>query len=158
MAEATGEAASAGALLVAERLLGAVREEISRADSKASILLSGAVAVLAVLAAGPQGAVGHGPLVVLGAVAWCAGIVLLVLGVLPRTRPSTGHASLSVLQAGTDVERLGPAVREAGGDPGRWLLEQACDLGVILHAKYRCVRAAMACLAVAAALVALGRW
>lgn len=60
MAEGTGEAASAGALLVAERLLGAVREEISRADSKASILLSGAVAVLAVLAAGRKGRSGTG--------------------------------------------------------------------------------------------------
>jgi pycsar effector protein len=153
---APSDSLACGPLLIAERLLTSVRDEIARADTKASILLSGAVAVLTVAATGAHGPAFRQPWAAAAAAVWCAGIVLLVIGVLPRTRPAGGPASVTAVQAAPDPARLTTDVREAGLDPTAWLLRQICDLGVVLRAKYRCLRGATACLAAAALLAAAG--
>ncbi|WP_371614710.1 Pycsar system effector family protein [Streptomyces sp. NBC_00454] len=153
-----------GARLVAERLLLSVREEIARADTKASIILSGSVALPALLVQGGQGRLGSGPAALAGAVAWLAGIVMLALVILPRTgpgRPGSGRAagpSVATLQGGAGPAELAAAVVAAGADPGRWLLEQGRVLGAILALKYRWMRAAVCCLLLGAAAFATTLW
>ncbi|MFJ7266713.1 Pycsar system effector family protein [Streptomyces sp. NPDC099050] len=153
-----------GARLVAERLLAAVREEIARADAKASILLSGAVALPALLLAAGHGRLGSGPAALAGAAAWLGGIAMLTLVVLPRTgagRRRPGGAagpSVATLQGGTDSAELAAAVVTAGADPGRWLLEQCCVLGPILAVKYRWMRGAVCCLLLGATALATHLW
>lgn len=97
-----------GARLIAERLLASVREEIARADAKASILLSGAVALPALLVSVSQARLGSGPAAVAGAAAWLAGIAMLALVILPRTGHGRGRSggaadpSVATLRSGTD--------------------------------------------------------
>lgn len=157
-----------GCRFVSERLLTAVREEVTRADTKASILLSGGVALPALAASAAHGRIGSGPLGVAGAVLWLAGIVMLAMVVLPRATPergagradggSTGAArrpcaaatepgpSVVALHRGAGTEEMAAAVLAAGRDPGRWLLDQSCALGAILAIKYRWMRWAVGCL------------
>ncbi|MDX6356101.1 MAG: hypothetical protein QOF98_3004, partial [Streptomyces sp.] len=78
-----------GALYVAERLLGTVREDVARADTKAAVLLSGALAMPALLFGGkwsPAHASGGWlALLAVGGLLWAAGTTLLVWTILPRT-------------------------------------------------------------------------
>ncbi|GGO48178.1 MULTISPECIES: Pycsar system effector family protein [Streptomyces] len=158
-----------GCRFVSERLLTAVREEVTRADTKASILLSGSVALPALAASAAQGRVGSGPLGVAGAVLWLAGIVMLAMVVLPRTKPDSGNRradggrtsaadpgpSVAALHRGAGSEEVAAAVLAAGRDPGRWVLEQSCALGTILAIKYRWMRWAVGCLVAGGAAVAV---
>jgi hypothetical protein len=145
-----------GARFVAERLLTTLREEIVRADTKAAILLSSSVALptLAVSATGER--VGAGPVGVAGVLLWLAGILMLALVTLPRTRPRPprGGPSPATLHRGAGPDDAAAAVLAAGRDPGRWLLEQSYDLGAILAVKYRWMRWAVGCLVAGGVAVA----
>lgn len=139
---------------VAERLLLTVREDLGRADVKASVLLSGALAVPALLIGGgraPGGVSGTGQVLLVGAaVLWAAGTVLLLGVILPRTwtvRRTLGPTFYAdAVEARDDPEALLRGVAEAGRDPVRWLLTQFQDVSVILAAKYRFLRGALALL------------
>lgn len=146
---------------IAERLLATVREDLGRADSKAAVLLSGALALPAFLI-GRHGAPdwswpGDLALVAAGAL-WAVAVTALVRTLLPRTgtlRRGDGVTFFSDLVEPGDTGRLAAAVAEAGRDPTGWLLIQAVDVSSILSAKYRAIRWGVATLAPAAAL-ALG--
>ncbi|MDB1088688.1 DUF5706 domain-containing protein [Streptomyces sp. ACA25] len=161
-----------GRRVIIEQLSGTLREEMGRADIKASILLSGSVAVLLLGAGrldGLRPSAAGGPalaaLLVVGLL-WVTGIALLIAAVLPRTRPSgrvrravltPGDALFSAALAGaTARQQLSRAVDRAGLDPAEWQLWEISSLGHILAVKYRCLRAAVSCLALSgAAAVAL---
>ncbi|MFV2120417.1 Pycsar system effector family protein [Streptomyces sp. Act-28] len=144
---------------LAERLLSTVREDIGRADTKAAILLSGALAFLAVVfARDPAPLTAHGPaavLVTLAAALWGAGMLMLVGVVLPRTRIGADRTLLRDLVAGAPAGALLDRLSEAGADTTSWLLDQASVHGQVLAAKYRWLRAGVLCLALGAALALL---
>ncbi|AZM46948.1 hypothetical protein DMB38_15040 [Streptomyces sp. WAC 06738] len=145
-----------GPRYVAERLLTTLREEIARADTKAAVLLSSSVALPALALPAVRAGVGSGPAGVAGVVLWLAGIAMLAIVTLPRTRPGRPRAgpSPTALHRGTRRDDATAAVLAAGRDPGRWLLEQSYDLGAILAAKYRWIRWAVGCLVVGGAVIA----
>ncbi|MCQ0002595.1 hypothetical protein [Streptomyces sudanensis] len=114
---------------LAENLLGTVREDIGRADTKAAILLSGALAFLAVVfARDPAPPVARGfaaVLVALAGVLWGAGMLMLVAVVLPRTRIGADRTLLRDLVSGAPADVLLGRLTEAGADTTSWLLDQA---------------------------------
>lgn len=153
-----------GSRFVAERLLATIREEVGRADTKASVLLSAALAVPALLA--PPLATrttGMPPvaqaLLAVGAALWVLGTAALVKVVLPRldtSRARPGVTYFADLLAVDDAEQLAARVAAAGSDPVGWLLVQSTDVSRILGAKYRWLRRGVGCLAPGAFLGALG--
>ncbi|ATW51187.1 Pycsar system effector family protein [Streptomyces peucetius] len=145
---------------VAERLLNSVREDIGRADAKAAILLSGAVAALAVAfsrnelplpAAGPAAAV-----VTAGLLLCAAGVLMLVGVILPRTRTGADTTFLRDLSVGTPADEILARIRESGEDVVRWLVGQAQVHGAVLAAKYRWLRMGVCSLTLGALLVLFG--
>ncbi|MEV6247145.1 Pycsar system effector family protein [Streptomyces sp. NPDC051742] len=144
---------------MAERLLATVREDIGRADTKAAILLSGALAFLAVVFSGDgallsaQGA-GRVFLLVAG-VLWTAGVLMLVSVVLPRTRVGADRTMLRDLAAGPSAPALRGRLSASGADATDWLLEQAGVHGLVLAAKYRWLRLGVCSLALGALLALL---
>ncbi|MFE6775643.1 Pycsar system effector family protein [Streptomyces sp. NPDC057702] len=143
---------------IAERLLATVREDLGRADSKAGVLLSGALAMPAVLI-GWHGAPGWSGLgdvaLLLAGVLWVVAVSALVRALLPRTgtvRAGGGLTYYRDLLPPHDLGRLSTELTEAGRDPAHWLLVQAVDVSSILSAKYRAIRWAVSTLAPAAAL------
>ncbi|MEU8710637.1 MULTISPECIES: Pycsar system effector family protein [unclassified Streptomyces] len=149
----------AAAHYVAERLLLTVREDVGRADVKASVLLSGAVAVPAlVLGRGTPGV--SGPAAVFlaaGAVLWAAGTLLLLAVIVPRTRTlrSAPGPTFYADALAADTEALRGAAAAAGADRVGWLLTQFQDVSVILSAKYRWLRGSMALLGAGLLLAAV---
>ncbi|WP_228973464.1 Pycsar system effector family protein [Streptomyces sp. DH12] len=145
--------------LMAERMLTTVREDIGRADTKAAILLSGALAFLAVVftrdPAVPATAGAGVVVLALGAVLWGAGMLMLVAVVLPRTRVGADRTLLRDLAAGAPAGVLFDRLAEAGADTTSWLLDQASVHGQVLAAKYRWLRTGTLCLALGAALALL---
>ncbi|WP_234445335.1 Pycsar system effector family protein [Streptomyces rimosus] len=146
-------ASASGPDFVAERLLKAVREEISRADTKASVMMTGATAAL-VLLFGRDGQLLAMPavraaLLITGTVLWTLGIAMFVAAVLPRTRTAADGCLtfFPQLTRGASAEALLPRVALAGLDTGQWAVEQACALGRILGTKYRWLRWGVGCLA-----------
>ncbi|MFD3942687.1 Pycsar system effector family protein [Streptomyces sp. NPDC058579] len=139
---------------MAERLLTTVREDIGRADTKAAILLSGALAFLAVVFSrdpGPLPSSGAGLALFVGAgVLWTAGVLMLVSVVLPRTRVGADRTLLRELTAGTGPDVLRDRLTASGVDVTDWLLEQASVHGVVLAAKYRWLRRGVSALALGA--------
>ncbi|AUH45027.1 hypothetical protein CXR04_20360 [Streptomyces sp. CMB-StM0423] len=137
-------------------MLTTLREEIARADTKAAVLLSSGVALPALAVPAVPAGVGSGPVGVAGVVLWLAGIAMLAIVTLPRTRPGTPRAgpSPTALHRGPGRDGATAAVLAAGRDPGRWLLEQSYDLGAILAAKYRWMRWAVGCLVAGGAVTA----
>lgn len=140
-------------LYVAEYLLRTAREDLARADTKASVLLSGALALPALLLGGNRwsSAPAGGWLLPLaaGACLWATGTALLVWTILPRTGTSrTGPGVTFYADARTAAEprALVPGVTEAGRDRVGWLLTQFVDVSLILTAKYRCLRWGVCCL------------
>ncbi|WP_329114759.1 Pycsar system effector family protein [Streptomyces sp. NBC_01353] len=129
---------------MADRLLVTVREDIGRADTKAAILLSGALAFLAVVFSrdrGPLPTSGAGlALLVVAGTLWTAGVLMLVSVVLPRTRIGADRTLLRDLTAGTPPDALRDRLTASGDDATGWLLEQASVHGVVLAAKYRWLR------------------
>ncbi|MFD8206215.1 Pycsar system effector family protein [Streptomyces sp. NPDC059695] len=129
---------------MAERLLATVREDIGRADTKAAILLSGALAFLAVVFSGdrvpvPSAGAGLAFLLAAGAL-WTAGVLMLVSVVLPRTRIGADRTLLRELTAGPSASALRERLGASGTDATDWLLEQAGVHGLVLAAKYRWLR------------------
>nr|WP_033257948.1 Pycsar system effector family protein [Kitasatospora sp. SID7827] len=144
-------------------MLAAVREDIGRADTKASILLTGALGLPALLLG--QGWPGGGAagyasvLLVLGAVCWAAGTVALVQAIMPRTGTQGEHESVTYfgdLLPGAAGPELAERLAAAGRDPAGWLLLQAVDVSTILAAKYRWIRRGVGCLAPGAVLTTAG--
>lgn len=148
---------------VAERLLGTIREDLGRADSKAAVLLSGTLALPAFLI-GWQGAPGwHGPAdvtLVLAGLLWTVSVTALVGALMPRTgtvrEDRQGQARVTyfgdLVGARRDLAGLAARVAEAGRDPAGWLLVQAVDVSAILSAKYRAIRWGVGSLAPSAVL------
>ncbi|MGW6389889.1 Pycsar system effector family protein [Streptomyces sp. NPDC055103] len=144
---------------MAERLLSTVREDIGRADTKAAILLSGALAFLAVVFSGDRGPMptagaGLALLLVAGAL-WTAGVLMLVSVVLPRTRIGADRTLLRDLAAGRSEGELRERLAPPGADATGWLLEQASVHGLVLAAKYRWLRLGVCALALGALLALL---
>ncbi|WP_250400975.1 Pycsar system effector family protein [Streptomyces cellostaticus] len=143
---------------IAERLLDTIREDLGRADSKAAVLLSGALALPALLLGwhGPPGWRGPADVVLaLAAVLWSGAVVALVGAVMPRTGTHRGRDAVTYfgdLVAARDLAGLSDRVAEAGRDPAGWLLVQAVDVSSILSAKYRAIRWGVGSLALSAAL------
>ncbi|MEU8759985.1 Pycsar system effector family protein [Streptomyces sp. NPDC048659] len=143
---------------MAEQLLTTVREDIGRADTKAAILLSGALAFLAVVFSRDQGPLPGGPGLVLLGVAgllWTLGVLMLVSVVLPRTRFGAERTLLRELTAGTTAGDLRARLEGSATDATGWLLEQASVHGVVLAAKYRWLRLGVASLVLGAVLALL---
>ncbi|MFI0985706.1 Pycsar system effector family protein [Streptomyces exfoliatus] len=144
---------------MAERLLATVREDIGRADTKAAILLSGALAFLAVVFSGDGtllSAPGAGRVFLLVAgVLWTAGVLMLVSVVLPRTRVGADRTMLRDLAAGPSAPALRGRLSASGADATDWLLEQAGVHGLVLAAKYRWLRLGVCSLALGALLALL---
>ncbi|WP_405858531.1 DUF5706 domain-containing protein [Streptomyces sp. NBC_00090] len=141
---------------MAERLLSTVREDIGRADTKAAILLSGALAFLAVVFSGdhapmPTGGAGLVLLLLAGAL-WTAGVLMLVSVVLPRTRIGADRTFLRELASGPSERELRERLAAPGADATGWLLEQASVHGLVLAAKYRWLRLGVFALALGALL------
>ncbi|MER6096653.1 Pycsar system effector family protein [Streptomyces sp. NPDC001728] len=141
---------------MAERLLSTVREDIGRADTKAAILLSGALAFLAVVFSGdrsplPTAGAGLAFLLVAG-VLWTAGVLMLVSVVLPRTRVGADRTLLRELTTGPSGTELRVRLSASGTDATDWLLEQAGVHGLVLAAKYRWLRLGVSGLALGALL------
>ncbi|MER6616004.1 Pycsar system effector family protein [Streptomyces xantholiticus] len=156
----SGPGAGSDVRFVAERLLNSVREDIGRADAKAAILLSGAVAALAVAfsrnelplpAAGPAAAV-----VTAGLLLCAAGVLMLVGVILPRTRTGADTTFLRDLSVGTPADEILARIRESGEDVVRWLVGQAQVHGAVLAAKYRWLRMGVCSLTLGALLVLFG--
>ena len=148
---------------VAERLLATVREDIGRADSKASVLLSGGLALPALLIAGgwrPNGLDLPGALLLASAGAlWLFGVGCLVLVVLPRlgtSRTGPGLTFFGDFLRTDGPDGLSARVRDAATDPVRWLVVQTVDVSTILAAKYRWIRWGVVALTPAAVLAAAG--
>jgi hypothetical protein len=141
---------------LAERLLAGVREDIGRADTKAAMLLSGAIAFAAVVlsrfgASPPAAGLSLG-LFTGGALLWGAGVLMLVGAVLPRTRIGADRTPLRALADRTPTGELMVRLSSAGADVTGWLLEQASVHGAVLAAKYRWLRLGVASLALGAVL------
>ncbi|MFF0276780.1 Pycsar system effector family protein [Streptomyces sp. NPDC004330] len=141
---------------MAERLLATVREDIGRADTKAAILLSGALAFLAVVFSGdrplpPPAGPGLVLLLLAGAL-WTTGVLMLVSVVLPRTRIGADRTFLRDLTGGPSETALRERLSAPGADATGWLLEQASVHGLVLAAKYRWLRLGVSALALGALL------
>ncbi|MFE2941840.1 Pycsar system effector family protein [Streptomyces sp. NPDC059255] len=144
---------------LAERLVASVREDIARADTKAAILLSGAIAFCAV-AFTKDGL--HQPLSPLrlalltaGGVLCVAGLLMLIAVVLPRTRIGARNTFLNDLLAGTPTDELLARLNTTGEDVVGWLLRQATVHAAVLAAKYRWLRMGGCSLMLGAVLVLL---
>ncbi|MGH3753922.1 MAG: Pycsar system effector family protein [Pseudonocardiaceae bacterium] len=150
------------ALLVAEHLLANNREEIGRADGKASILVVGALTA-AVLAVGPVSTNAAGAsvperwLVGVSLVIWATALVMLAVAVFPRvgTRHETAVTYFGDVRRATDMARLLRFVEEAANDRLSWLLVQVSDTSGIVAAKYRWIRMAICLLGLGGALIGL---
>ncbi|MEV7084506.1 Pycsar system effector family protein [Streptomyces sp. NPDC093085] len=143
---------------LAERLVASVREDIARADTKAAILLSGAIAFCAVAFAkngpGPLGPV-RLTLLSAGGVLCAAGAVMLIAVVLPRTRIGADSTFLRDLLTGTPSEELLARLTTTGTDVVGWLLSQAAVHAAVLAVKYRWLRLGGGSLMLGAFLVLL---
>jgi len=162
-ARARGDREDEGTLIVAKHLLENNREEIGRADGKASGIVVGAltIAALAVGSASTHIATASAPgrwLVSVGVATWTAAIVMLAIAVFPRvgTQQNTGVATYF-----GDVRRASPSrlrryIEKAANDRLSWLLVQVSDTSRIVVAKYRCIRIALCLLALGGGFTGVG--
>lgn len=136
---------------VAERLLASVREDVGRADVKASVLLSVALGVPALLlGVGQRLPARPSPLSLVlvgaGALMWLIGSTSLVRAMLPqsgteRVGPGiTFFADVVAVHGASGEQGVADAVTRACEDLTAWLLTQAVDMSHILVEKYRCIR------------------
>ncbi|MFJ8685605.1 Pycsar system effector family protein [Micromonospora wenchangensis] len=154
------------ALRLTERLIAEARDELRRADARASQWLTmsgGAVLAMLTVLTGTR----WSPAQLTGAAAWawwsgcaCAGTALfsLAMALLPRT---AGAAEVRHVAYFGHVHRLrDPAlvrryVERAAQDTMPGLISQLCWLSRLVMTKYRWVRAGTVLVSLAAALVAL---
>ena len=148
------------------RLLDETREEVARADTKASIVLAGAGVVVGILLTGfVSGDVSlSGERWYVGFLVWVAGftlisgVVLVGLAVYPRTGGAElGHGRwfAEIEQYEHDEEALAAAV-QADANDGERDLHQARILAGIVGRKYRLTKAGMWSLSVGLATAGLG--
>ncbi|WP_329021255.1 Pycsar system effector family protein [Streptomyces sp. NBC_00690] len=141
---------SSGAGYAASRLLTFVREDLARADTKASVLLSFVLALPALVASNARfsdrpSTAGMGLLAV-GGLVWVFGAMSLVRAILPRFRTErdgpgiTFYADVLAIHRESGHAGVLTAVTDAGGQPAAWLVTQTVDLSSILARKYRCIR------------------
>lgn len=134
----------------ASRLLTFVREDLARADTKASVLLSFVLALPALVVSSARlpdrpSTVGV-VLLVLGGLVWLCGAVSLVRAILPRCRTErdgpgiTFYADVLEIHRESGAAGVLAAVTAAGVEPAAWLVTQTVDLSSILARKYRCIR------------------
>jgi Family of unknown function (DUF5706) len=140
----------------AERVLGWGREELNRADTKASILLAGSIAVVAAVIAGVI-AGGWSPTMLTdwreplwwaGTAAAGVAILFLAAAIYPRTKRRGGQPSViayygDVVGLTDRIELLTALERSARRDVDR-LIDQIYQVSRIVKRKYR--------------LLALGMW
>lgn len=161
-----GNDEAGAALEYAETLLAETREELGRADSKASILFA-AVGVVAGVAGGAVVAGDWSPselgnrwegLWWLGAALVGAAAVELVLAVVPRVRHRGDRDKVAyfghVVQFDDQAE-LEASLRRAARDPLARVLDQLRVVSGIVQRKYRCTRWALVALMVAAAVISV---
>ncbi|MYT68422.1 MULTISPECIES: Pycsar system effector family protein [unclassified Streptomyces] len=147
---------------VAERLLDAARADLSRADTKASVLLSGGLTLPVLVGTRGMSSAAGGQLALwaVAGAAWLAGIGLLICAVLPfsgtRRAQRTGQVTYygDALRDAT-VEGLARLVEQAGRAPVEWLLTQFHDVSTILARKYTFIRGGLWALVAALGLAAL---
>jgi len=159
-----GNGSDADVRFVAERLLVSVREDLGRADNKAAILLSGAVALVAVVFSTERGPLAHAGagshlqvvLALVGGLLWASGVVGLVSVLMPRTRVAADLTFIREVTSGASATELMPKLTESGEDVVRWTLDQACALGSVLARKYRWLRMGICCLALGAIFTLFG--
>lgn len=155
-----GQRVPDAALYIAERLVAATREDLARADTKASILLSGALALpVFVGSRTPKRSLDEGALLWAGAGGvWLLGVALLIGTVLPRTRTrrtTTGVTYYADALHGAELAQLVCLVSRAGEAPTEWLLTQFRDLSGILARKYRSIRWGICCIVAGLTLAAV---
>jgi hypothetical protein len=145
-----------GVTAYAERVLTWGREELNRADTKASILLAGSIAVVAAVIAGVV-AGGWSPTMLtdwreplwwVGAATASAAILLLSAAIYPRTKRRDGQPSViafygDVVRLTDRIELLTALQRSARRDVDL-LVDQIYQVSRIVKRKYR--------------LLALGMW
>jgi hypothetical protein len=147
------------------RLLDETREEVARADTKASIVLAGAGVVFGILltgfVTGNVSLAGErwyvGMLVWLAGLTLVGGVVLVGLAVYPRTSGAErGHGRwfAEIEQFGKDESALAAAVEGDAHDGGRDL-HQARVLAGIVGRKYRLTKAGMWSLSIGLATAGL---
>ncbi|KRV49586.1 hypothetical protein AQ490_19890 [Wenjunlia vitaminophila] len=134
---------------IADRVLTSVREDLGRADAKAAILLSGAMAFAAVLVSGDRDALlsrfgsATGPGAVwltLGGVLWASGVVMLAAVLFPRTWVAADSTFLRDVSHGASPDELLVRLADSRQDVVQWTLAQVCAMGAILARKYRWLR------------------
>jgi hypothetical protein len=146
---------------VADRLLSGCREELSRADGKASMLIGVTVGAMALL--WPVGATRpptESPFGILAMATWGAALVILMGAVFPKL--SSRAAAENVTFFGhvarlKDPDLLRRYVTAASRAPLQRTLDQTLDLSRILVVKYRCIRLGI-CLLGLGAVFSLGIW
>ncbi|GLF92933.1 Pycsar system effector family protein [Streptomyces yaizuensis] len=167
------DAARRDPLAAMERLLAANSAEITRADTKAAVLLGFLGAVLAAFVAatrsGPAGAAGGpGAAESTGPEGWLwwgavvvvlAGISCCVSAIAPRRRAGRRHRTAGPcyfehLTVGATPLRY--AFERAAGDPAGPLLAALQGTSAIIRAKYRWIERATALLFLSLPLLALG--
>ncbi|MEX1046380.1 MAG: Pycsar system effector family protein [Actinomycetota bacterium] len=136
------------------RLLGETREEISRADTKASIVLAGAGVIVGIVLTGfvtgdislSGQRVGIHVLVMAAGALSVAGILALGAAVYPRTKsPEPGHARYfeEISQFTKDEKLLRKTVDDESGDAFDRDVNQMLALSGIVHSKYKLTRIGM---------------
>lgn len=152
------------ALLVVEHLLHKNREEIERADGKASMLVIGALTTGALVVQWALNHVDHASsigqfLVGVGAILWLTSLVLLGATIYPRMSTKRDKRAVTYfadVHHAAETSTLGQYVREAAEDRLSWLLIQVTDTSRIVVIKYRCLRLAICLLGGAGACVVGG--
>jgi hypothetical protein len=150
------------------RLLDETREEFTRADTKASIVLAGAGAGVAVgiliagFATGDLSLAGQRWYV--GALAWIAratlvgGVICLGSAVYPRTKGAhKGHARWfgEIAQFGTDEDKLSDGIDRDAAEGPRRDVHQTRALAAIVRRKYTLTKVGMWLLGVGLAAAGL---
>lgn len=137
----------------AKALLDETREELSHADSKAGLLLTGSGIAIAILG----GAVASGDLrlgglpgvvqalAVVSAVGFIGGVLMLGAAIYPRVgRQSSGHARYFMDHAAyEDLEKLRQAIEQDATAATDRHVMQLRDVSRIVRRKYRLTQAAM---------------
>jgi hypothetical protein len=152
--------------LVVARLVAELRTETGRADTKASVLIAamglGLGAPLGLSRPTPADGCRGSCSVIwwFGCLFWVAALGCLLISLVPRYRRSSWTEDSSV-SSFVDIHRaakagnLRAAIRSTGLDEQASLLTAATDLSRIVILKYRWIRAAMTCFALAVSALAL---
>lgn len=164
VARVPGDREDERTLIVAEHLLGNNREEIARADGKASNLVIGALAIaaLAVGSASTHIATASVPgrwLVSVGVATWTVAIIILAVALFPRvgTHDDTGAATyFGDVRRASDLSGLRKNIEQAANNRLSWLLVQVSDTSRIVVTKYRYIRLALCLLALGGGLTGVG--